>query len=163
MMPNLHYSDPIDRADRDRIANAIEGYLRCEIDNFQLDDILDTAKDRAAFEIAREVWFFYSDCKKHRNEKSHKMTEPSEALFARWIQFLRSDHEWPIREPDPRKKWYSGARWHGATTPIGCILGLLMLPWALFEVILLGFPKPRFNKNEYWPFQSREEWTALST
>lgn len=56
----------IDKQDRAKVADAIEGYLRCEIDNFELDDILFAAKDRAAFEIASEVWFFYDDCKRHK-------------------------------------------------------------------------------------------------
>jgi hypothetical protein len=153
---------PIDREDRDRIADAIERYLSCEIDNFQLDDILLAVKDRAAYEIAREVWFFYDGVKKHKNEKRRKITEQGEALFRRWIQFLRSDREWPIQEPDARIKWYHRSRWKTVAQPVGCLVGLILLPWGLFEVIVLGRPRPRFTDNEYWPFQSSDEWTSFA-
>ncbi len=151
------------RADRNNVADAIEAYLRCEIDNFELDDILSAVEDRAAYEIAQEIWFFYDDITWHKNEKSHKVTEAGEARLQRWVQFLRSDYSWPIDEPDSRKRWYSGHRWKGLTKPIGCILGLIMLPWALFEVIVLRYPRPRSANNEYWPFQSPEDWARLAS
>ena len=68
---------PIRREDRERVADAIQGYLASEIDNFQLDDALFKAdlEDRAACEIAGEVWFFYDDFRRHKNEKKHKILE----------------------------------------------------------------------------------------
>lgn len=157
-------STAINREDRDRVAGAIEKYLRCEIDNFELDDALfaPNAEDRAAFEIAGEVWFFYDDCRRHKNEKGHKILEAGEARLHRWVQLLRSDHEWPSDEPDSRRRWYSPARWQGVTMPVGCVLGLLMLPWMLIEVIVLRRPRPKSAENEHWPFQSVEEWAAFA-
>lgn len=153
--------------DRVKVAEAIEAYLRCEIDNFELDDVLFAVEDRAAFEIASQVWFFYDDCKRHKNEGKHKHNEAAEALLRRWVMFLRSDHPWPIDEPDNRTRWYSAGRWRGMWKPIGCLLELvvlpIMLPIGLFQAIVLGHPRPRFAKNEYWPFQSVEEWTELAS
>ena len=151
----------IDKANRNRIADAIDAYLRCEIDNFELDGVLFNAEDRAAFEIAREAWFFYDDCKRHKNAKRRKLPEPAEARLRRWVLFLRSDTEWPLEEPDPRTRWHGGGRWQGILKPIGCIVALMMLPITLFEVIVLGYPRPRSVNNEFWPFQSVEDWTRF--
>jgi hypothetical protein len=155
--------ESINRAERDRVADVIEKYLCCEIDTFQLDDaIFCHAEDRAAFEIACEVWFFYDDCKWHKNEKKHKLPEAGEAMLRRWCQFLRSDEDWPVCEPDARMKRHHPGRWQGMTMPIGCLLGLIMLPWALFEVVALGRPRPKSAGNVYWPFQTPEQWAALA-
>jgi hypothetical protein len=155
---------PIRREDRERVADSIEGYLAGEIDNFQLDDALFKAdlEDRAACEIAGEVWFFYDDFRRHKNEKKHGIPQAGEARLHRWIEFLRSDQPWPIQEPDARRRWYRSGNWRGVVMPIGCVLALIMMPWALFEVIVLGRPRPQSAKNEYWPFQSLEEWDALA-
>jgi hypothetical protein len=154
---------PIRQEDRDRIADAIERYLSREIDNFQLDNALFDAKieDRAACEIAIEVWYFYDDFKRHKNEKRHEIPAAGEAMLRRWILFLRSDHPWPIDEPNWQERWYSPGRWQGVMAPVGCLLGLVMLPWGLFEVLVLGRPRPKSAENEYWPFRSSAEWAAL--
>jgi hypothetical protein len=153
----------IGKADRNRVADAIERYLRCEIDNFQLDDILFKAEDRAAFEIAQEVWFFYDDCTRHKNEKRHKLHEAAEARLRRWVLFLKSDHEWPIDEPDSRNNFYSDNRWQGVARPIGCLLQLIVLPKILFDVLVRRYPRPRSANNEYWPFHSLEDWESFDS
>jgi hypothetical protein len=141
----------IDRANRDMIADGIERYLRCEIDNYELDDIHFNGKDRAAYEICQEVWFFYDDFKRHKNKGKYKLPESDEARLRRWVLFLRSDSEWPIDEPDRRWK-----------KPPGCILALIYSPKAIFDT-LLGLPRPRSENNEYWPLNSLEDWTRFAS
>ena len=150
----------IDKANRSRIADAIERYIRCEIDNFELDDLLQQAEDRAAFEISSQVWYFYCDVKRHKNEARHKLTAEADALLKRWMLFLRSDHEWPIDEPDRRTGWHKSK---GVLKPLGCLFQLILLPIMLFQIIALGHPRPRFTKNEYWPFESSEDWKRFSS
>jgi hypothetical protein len=152
------------RADRDRVADAIEGFLRCEIDNFSLDDVVHNtlydAADLTARGIAREAWFFYGDCKRYKNEGKHKIPEAREAMLRRWILLLRSDGEWPLQEPDIRKRWHCPSRWQGTLKPIGCLLELIILPWLVFQATVWR-PRPRSANNPYWPFQSSEEWAEL--
>jgi hypothetical protein len=153
----------VDTEDRNKVADAIERYLAREIDNFELDDILFTAEDRAAFEVACEVWFCYDDIRRHKNEGRHKILPPGETRLRRWVSLLRSDQPWPRDEPDSRDRWYSGRRWRGIMAPIGCVFALLMLPIFLFEAVVLGRPRPRSAKNEYWPFESSEDWKRFAS
>jgi hypothetical protein len=153
----------VDKANRNTIADVIERYLNCEIDNFELDDVLSSAKYRAAFELAQEVWFFYDDCGRHTNEGAHRLSKPEEARLRRWVLLLRSNHKWPIDEPDPRTRWYHEDRWYGVLRPLGCLITLILLPKVFFDVVVRGLPRPRCGKNEYWPLQSLEDWKMLDS
>jgi hypothetical protein len=138
--------------ERRQLADAIEQYLAGEIDNFALNEVCQQMhRDVAAFQIAGQVWYGYDDIRRHKYEGKHRWTPEGEAMLRRWIQFLRTDRQWPI-ETDrvPQDK--------------GCLLELvhlpLLIPYLLYGLFMIIFfpDRPKFKDNLYWPYHSQAEW-----
>ena len=126
----------IDTANRRRVADAIQGYLDGALDNFRLDDELMqiVTEDVACHEIAKEMWYFFDDVKRHYNAKPYEIDERAEAIVRRWISFLRSDLKWkwpPFHASDVSKR----------ISPMSSVQAL--------------------TTNEFWPFESEQAWQTL--
>jgi hypothetical protein len=129
---------PINREYRDRIADAVESYLRCEIDNYALDEVLSSVKtdDTTCQRIAEQMWYLYDDCKRHRNEGKLKVQSRDKEAIERWLILLRSDSESvSMDEPDSSKS------------------GLI----ATIAKWIVGRP-PAFRNNEFWPWRTEADW-----
>ena len=88
----------IDRAKRDRLAEALRHLLSGRIDNLAFDDLdcpgtITESKDRALFAVFYSVWSHYDDFHSHPLE----LTDGQRLDFKRCILFLHSDaeYEWP--------------------------------------------------------------------
>src|SRR5262245_8090079 len=90
--------DMIDRAKRDRLAEALRHLLSGRIDNLAFDALdcpegIADAEDRAIFEVFYSVWPCYDDFRSH----SLQLTDGQRLDFTRYILFLHSnaEFEWP--------------------------------------------------------------------
>ena len=123
------------------MATAIEDYLENRIDNYALDDALTKLKeteDHACRAIAKEMWFHYDDCSRHRNEGKWKVSTSIEQAAERWFVLLHSDCEW---------NWTDKQE----VPPVRGFRGLLR--W--FKKVTQG---PVLPANEFWPWSSEQDW-----
>lgn len=130
---------PVDRAKRDRLADAIESFLDCKIDSFDLSDVMDEMRlpgsDLACRQIALHMFFFYSDTKRHFNNNKYRMFEKYEHAIRRWIVFLRSNSEWVLKpRPEP--------------------VGFIARTRDFFAIKV----KNHLYENLFWPFASEQDY-----
>ncbi|MEZ0268262.1 MAG: hypothetical protein ACAI43_26345 [Phycisphaerae bacterium] len=93
-MPKCPPTTSVDRARRDIAAGALAAYLRSEIDNFALDDVLmcpatlgPANPDAGLREVARHVWHYYDDVKRH----TVRCPPLAWDVLVRCVAFLRTD------------------------------------------------------------------------
>jgi hypothetical protein len=137
----------LDVKTRMRIAEAIQDYLDCEIDNFALDDVLAKAPtdDAVCQEISGEMWFFYDDCSRHLNEGKFKISPDDEQSVHRWIALLRSSADWT---------WM---RWHGSSQPSGVRGALSRFRDAIKR------QTPALQSNKFWPWVDQADWSQWAS
>jgi len=126
-----------------QLADAIQEYLDCVIDNFTLDDLLASGQtaDAVCEEIGGEMWFLYDDCSRHRNSGKFKIRPDDDEAVRRWIVLLRSSADW---------NW---PRCHSAAQPLG---GIGLLP-RLQHV--LRRQTPALSENQFWPWADQADWS----
>jgi len=96
----------VDRAARDRAANAIRAFMEGSISNREYDRRYPRSKDDpAVWGIYSNSWFFYSDTSEHALAGKHALTGGGRAFMERCLLFLKSDLEfqWPSTK---LRMWY---------------------------------------------------------
>lgn len=133
----------IHKEQRRAVAQAFLDYIKCNIDNFALDDILaeGAKRDTACYEFLKVMPDIYSDARRHKNEPPNQLSAKGVETFERWIAFLESENEWPLQS-DFGRPWI-----------IKCIDNLRDI---VGTVLWSRSPLA----NEYWPFQSKDEWRS---
>lgn len=134
----------IDRDRRNELIHGIERFLAAEINNADLEQVLFPLRspDVACFEIARAMLLFSSDFRLHKNEGPAALTEHHTRMIRRWVHFLQSDVEWPIRTDHPRKR--------SLISRLRALVGRWRAEAA-----------PAFLENEYWPYEREAGWRQL--
>src|SRR3712207_5585268 len=99
-MASTQRHDVVDRAARDKLADAMVRYTKGEIDNFELDDQVfrDPGDDRTLADISLGVWLFYDDIKVHTATFGPEGWE----AWRRLIAFLKSDLVFERKRRDRR-------------------------------------------------------------
>lgn len=138
----------IDRVLRQRVADAMDAFLKGTIDSHSLDDAVFSKKtdDVLCAEIRRQVWLFYDDTRKYMNEGNEKLPPFSEAILKRWILILRSELQWSDLAESSSSSSYFGR------------FGRF---WRTFMSQRLT-PRPKFRFNPYWPFSSVVQWDSFT-
>ena len=104
----------IDCQFRCAMADAIEMYLMGVIDNWSLDDVISSTKtdDVLCREIARQIWLFYDDTRRYKNEGSAALQPTKTAILRRWESLLRTEFEWSdIASPTLSPWWPNHWSW----------------------------------------------------
>ena len=96
----------VDRHARDIAADVLREFMEGSLSNQEYEKKYPRSKDDPAlWEIYVQVWFFYSDVKKHKLTGKHAPNEEQRAFLERCILFLESanEFEWPRQKFRP---WY---------------------------------------------------------
>ena len=136
----------VDRHFRSAIADAIDMFLRGEIDNWALDDAISSTQtdDVLCREIARQIWLFYDDVRRYTNEGSKALQPTYTAILRRWESLLRTEIEWSsIAAPTSSNR--SSKRWS----------------WVRSFISNRRATRSKFKRNEYWPLSDAGAWEAL--
>jgi hypothetical protein len=130
---------------REEAACAMEKYLNRIDDNYALNKALADGqkKDTACYELyVALVDTLYSIWHRHSNVGPSDLTAAQQRMFRRWIIFLRSSEEWPVAS---RFESFWRFRLCGELTDL--------VREAFGASLRLG--------NEYWPYESSDEWRRL--
>lgn len=87
----------IDRASRDRLAEALRRYVSGRITNDELDAVEIDCWDRGVVAVKEMAWQLYDDLSVHYVGNGLPRHSRARRELARWIVFLHSDEEywWP--------------------------------------------------------------------
>jgi hypothetical protein len=127
---------------RTKVAQGLERYVKCEIDNDSLAVLLLEGEktDTACYELRFAIVdILYSIWDTHKNEGKWELSDTARRMIQRWVRFLGTQEEWPLPS---RKNWNCVPRFFGE------VLRLLT------EFASRKSPL----SNEYWPFKSLEDW-----
>ena len=137
----------IDRKVRDKMADAIESFIDAKIDNLEFGEIIcechrDTFEDRCK-EMNEELDSFYGDGSRYRNVGRERFEPQLESILRRWVTLLRSNVEWPCDPKKQKESWL----------------------WSFLHRLFFGekirMVREDGTANEWWPFESKEEWERL--
>jgi len=136
----------IDTDLRLHIADTVARFLDGSVDNWTLDDAAFSkpTEDRLCREIAGQLWLFYDDTRRYKNQGPDRLPVESDALLRRWESLLRMGLEWSLIVQD------SDSQAH----------------WAVFSRILRWLRSRRasrckFAKNIYWPLRDAGDWDRI--
>lgn len=88
----------IDRNARNTLALALRRYAAKRITNDELENVfVNRSEDGGVTAIQDMAWRLYDDLACHRADGAHALTKETRRSVARWVLFLRTDHEysWP--------------------------------------------------------------------
>lgn len=134
----------IDRASRDKLAEALRQYVSGRITNDTLDSIEINKKDYGAIAVKDATWYLYDDVHEHKAINKFYINQKDRKDIARWIVFLQSNEEyiWPkmgIKD-----------------------MLFVMLTFGLYKKVI----NSRLNKVgdlSVWPFRSKNELKKASS
>jgi hypothetical protein len=126
----------VDIEARRKAAELIDRFRRGEITNYQYEDAYPQSQDPALWAIQQQIWFFYSDVRKHRLTGKNALNARGLLLFDRSTRFLNTDLEYSY----PPNKWD------------------LLLPVKNLWHMLTFKPRPAVEPfPDFWPFESQEQ------
>ena len=102
----------VDKEARTKMAELIRQLIAGKITNDEFEDSIPQTKDRAVFEVFFSgLWGIYTDLKECRLVGADAVPKESRPVIARYILFLKSDHEyeWPITSFFPYMLWMLAA------------------------------------------------------
>jgi hypothetical protein len=160
----------VDRPSRDRLARALAGYLRGEIDNFALDEQVFTSGDRADItlhDVACSLWYFYDDIKSHTVHASPEGWQ----YLVRCLVFLKTDLESPLASRHFNPHWPAGIlALLGILTGIilatilhtawACLLALVPAGIMLHVIARISSQRRDLEPPSFTPFESESQWLS---
>ena len=97
-------SPMIDRHSRDKLALALRRYAAKRITNDELEDAVGRrSEDRGVTAVQDVAWQLYDDMCCHRADGQHALARDTRRSVARWVLFLRTDHEYSWTDYDFRQ------------------------------------------------------------
>jgi hypothetical protein len=143
----LEISVVVNAQARAKVAQGLEQYVRCEIENDSLAGLLNNGAktDTACYELHfAMVDVLYDVLRTHRNEGKYELTATHLKMIQRWIRFLQTEVEWPLP----------------TTKDMNPMLQVVCEVLRCVKAFLLGTSP--FN-NEYWPLRSLEDWQRFES